>query len=110
MANGSDNISIYVPLFASSTWEGLVVILGVFFTLVGVWCFAAYRLTQVSAIADTLTRYGNNLVPFVLMGLGVLILVKSHTLESPSLTAIGLVAGCFCLLSLVKNNNRIPEV
>lgn len=110
VANGSDNISIYVPLFASSTWEGLVVILGIFFTLVGVWCFAAYRLIQVSAIPDTLTRYGNNLVPFVLMGLGVLILVKSHTLESPSLTAIALVAGCFCLLTMAKNNNRIPEV
>ncbi|HLO47749.1 MAG TPA: cadmium resistance transporter [Kamptonema sp.] len=109
VANGSDNISIYVPLFASSTWQGLVVILGVFFTLVGVWCFTAYRLTQMSAIADTLTRYGNNLVPFVLMGLGVLILVKSHTLESPSLTAISLVAGCFCLLTMIKNNHRIPK-
>ncbi|MDB9510287.1 cadmium resistance transporter [Kamptonema animale CS-326] len=110
VANGSDNISIYVPLFASSTWQGLVVLLGVFFTLVGVWCFAAYRLTQMRAIADTLTRYGNNFVPFILMGLGALILVKSHTLESPSLTVISLIAGCFCVLTIARNNSRVPEV
>ncbi|OCR02260.1 transporter [Oscillatoriales cyanobacterium USR001] len=110
MANGSDNISIYVPLFASSNWQGLAVIVGVFFTLVGVWCFAAYRLTKMKSIADTLTRYGNNFVPFILMGLGALILVKSHTLESPSLTVITLIAGCFSLLTIARNNSRIPEV
>ena len=110
VANGSDNISIYVPLFASSTWQELVVTLAVFFTLVGIWCFAAYRLTQMRAIANTLTRYGNNFVPFILMGLGVLILLKSHTLESPSLTVISLITGCFCVLTIAKNNSRIPKV
>ncbi len=49
-------------------------ILAVFFTLVGVWCYAAYRLIQMRAIADSLTRYGNHLVPFVLIGLEVAIL------------------------------------
>jgi cadmium resistance transport/sequestration family protein len=110
IANGSDNISIYVPLFASSNWQGLVVILAVFFTLVGVWCFTAYRLTKMKAIAETLTRYGNNFVPFILMGLGALILVKSHTLESPSLTVITLIAACFSVLTMARNNNRIAEV
>jgi hypothetical protein len=61
------------------------------------------------AIADTLTRYGNYLAPFVLIGLGVLILVDSHVLESPGLTTIALVAGCFCLLTLFRNE-RSPEV
>lgn len=109
VANGSDNISIYAPLFASSTLESLLVILGTFFLLVGVWCVAAYKLTHMGAIADTLTRYGNYLAPFVLIGLGVLILVDSHVLESPGLTTISLVAGCFCLLTLFRNE-RSPEV
>jgi cadmium resistance transport/sequestration family protein len=109
VANGSDNISIYAPLFASSTLESLLVILGTFFLLVGVWCVAAYKLTRLGAIADTLTRYGNYLAPFVLIGLGVLILVDSHVLESPGLTTISLVAGCFCLLTLFRNE-RSPEV
>lgn len=110
VANGSDNISIYVPLFASSTLENLVVILGVFFTLVGVWCYAAYRLIQMRAIADSLTRYGNHLVPFVLIGLGVAILVQSGTLASPTLSIITLVACCLCLITLSRNNGGEPKV
>lgn len=110
VANGSDNISIYVPMFASSTLENLVVILAVFFTLVGVWCYAAYRLIQMRAIADSLTRYGNHLVPVVLIGLGIVILVQSGTLASPTLSIITLVACCFCLINLSRNNGGEPEV
>jgi cadmium resistance transport/sequestration family protein len=102
-ANGGDNIGIYVPLFASSSWEGLLAILGVFFSLVGAWCYLAYRLTQVPAIADTLTRYGNQLVPFVLMGLGVLILVDSHTLENRGLAVLTLVISVLCIIIFSKN-------
>ena len=96
-------------MFASSSLETLLVILSTFFLMVGVWCVVAYKLTRMGAIADTLTRYGNYLAPFVLIGLGVLILVDSHVLESPGLTTIALVAGCFCLLTLFRNE-RSPEV
>lgn len=109
-ANGGDNIGIYVPLFANSTWESLLAILGVFFSLVGVWCYTAYRLIQLPAIAETLTRYGNYLVPFVLIGLGILILVDSHTLENRGLAVITLVMSCICLLSIIRNNTHPPEI
>ncbi|MBU7586571.1 MAG: cadmium resistance transporter [Nostoc sp. TH1S01] len=79
-ANGTDNISIYVPLFASATWESLLVILGVFFTLVGCLCYIANKLTNQTAIANLLTRYGNNFMPFVLMGLGAFIVIDSGSL------------------------------
>jgi cadmium resistance transport/sequestration family protein len=101
-ANGGDNIGIYMPLFASCTWQNLIIILNVFFALVGVWCFAAYKLTQVPAIADNLTRYGNHLVPFVLMSLGVLILIDSHTLEHPGLAVLTLVISGLYGLKLIK--------
>lgn len=109
IANGSDNIGIYVPLFAHCTWTSLTVILGVFFSLVAAWCYAAYRLTQVPAIASTLTRYGSSLVPFVLMGLGIMILVESHTLEEPGLMAITGIACCACLMTLNRNLLRSPQ-
>jgi cadmium resistance transport/sequestration family protein len=98
-ANGGDNIGIYVPLFASNSLQELIVILGTFFLLIGVWCYTAYRLTSLPAIADTLTRYGNQLVPFMLIGLGILILINSHTLEDRGLTTLTLILCCFCLLS-----------
>jgi cadmium resistance transport/sequestration family protein len=104
VANGSDNIGIYVPLFASSELESLLVILGVFFMLVGVWCFTAYQLTHLPAIAHLLTGYGNNFVPCVLIGLGVFI-VK----ESIPLTLLALVASYLCLLMLGRTNQRATE-
>ena len=79
LANGGDNIGIYVPLFASSKLTSLGVILSVFFLLIGVWCYIAYRLTSLPAIAHVLTRYGQAIVPFVLIGLGIFILIESGT-------------------------------
>lgn len=105
-ANGGDNVGIYMPLFASCTWQSLLIILNVFFLLVGVWCFAAYKLTQVPTIADTLTRYGNHLVPFVLISLGLLILVDSRTLENPGLAVLTLVVSGLYLLKLVRTVNQ----
>ncbi|MEG4391618.1 cadmium resistance transporter [Microcoleus sp. BROC3] len=110
VANGGDNIGIYVPLFASNTLESLAVVLTVFFGMVGVWCYAAYRLIQMRAIADNLTRYGNQLVPFVLIGLGMAILVKSGTLASPTLSIISLVGCAFCLITISRSNASETEV
>lgn len=97
IANGSDNVSIYMPLFANSTLSSLLAIVTVFLLLVGVWCYVTYKLTCQPQISNLLTRYGNNLVPFVLMGLGVFIII-----DSASLTPIALMASCLCLIGLVK--------
>jgi cadmium resistance protein CadD (predicted permease) len=55
------------------------VILGVFFLMVGVWCAIAYLLTRQPTIAQVLSRYGNAVVPFVLIGLGLFILYERGT-------------------------------
>jgi cadmium resistance transport/sequestration family protein len=81
LANGGDNIGIYVPLFASCDLPTLLLILAVFFVLIGVWCYVAYRLAQFPAIAHILTRYGHAIVPFVLIGLGMFILLESKTYQ-----------------------------
>lgn len=78
-ANGGDNIGIYVPLFASSNWQHLITVLSTFYILIGVWCYIAYRLARQPAVASVLARYGQRIVPFVLMGLGLLILVESQS-------------------------------
>jgi len=109
-ANGGDNVGIYVPLFASSTWESLMAILAIFFSLVGVWCYTAYQLIRIPAIAETLTRYGNQLVPFVLMGLGVLILIDSHTLENRGLATLTLAISGLVTLMLLRSSGYILAV
>ncbi|MEH1805830.1 MAG: cadmium resistance transporter [Nostoc sp.] len=105
IANGSDNISVYVPLFASCNLESFLVILGLFFLLLGVWCYIAYKLINNRVIADVLTDYVNYLVPFVLIGLGVFIVLKSEALSPIKLAASGV-----CLMILVKNNESADEI
>ncbi|MEH1817571.1 MAG: cadmium resistance transporter [Nostoc sp.] len=105
IANGSDNISVYIPLFSTCNLEIFLVIIGLFFLLLGVWCYAAYKLTNNRVIADILTRYVNNLVPFVLIGLGTFIVLKSE-----ALSPIKLAASSVCLMILVKNNESADEI
>ncbi|HEY9738481.1 MAG TPA: cadmium resistance transporter [Trichocoleus sp.] len=79
VANGGDNISVYLSLFAGQTWAQLGLTLLVFFGLVGVWCGAAYGLVQHPAVSGPLTRFGHRLVPLVLIGLGLYILFENET-------------------------------
>ncbi|MBU7582478.1 MAG: cadmium resistance transporter [Nostoc sp. TH1S01] len=99
IANGSDNISVYIPLFASSTLTSFWVIIGVFFLLLGILCYVAYKLTDQKAIAEILTRYINQFVPFILMALGAFIVLKTG-----ALSLIKLAASCCCLIVLMRNN------
>ncbi|MGI0479820.1 cadmium resistance transporter [Geminocystis sp. CENA526] len=85
IANGSDNISVYLPLFASSTVQGLLITLVIFLLLVAVWCFIAYKLTNIGSIEQLLNNYGNTLVPCVLIGLGVYIVQENFWLSSLAL-------------------------
>lgn len=85
IANGSDNISVYLPLFANSTLQGLIITVMTFLLLVAVWCLIAYKLTNISAISNLLTSYGHILVPCVLIGLGVYIVQENLWLSSLAL-------------------------
>lgn len=104
IANGSDNIGVYVPLFASSELETLLIIVGVFLTMVAAWCYAAYKLTRLPALVHLLTGYGSSLVPCMLIGLGVFI-VK----ESLVLTLLALAASYIWLVMVGNNNEHLAE-
>ena len=79
IANGGDNIGIYIPLFASSNLLTLGAILSLFFIMVGVWCCIAYQLTRHPIVAQKLTHRGETIVPYILIGLGLFILFDSET-------------------------------
>jgi hypothetical protein len=57
-------------------------------------------------IADTLARYDNHLVPFVLIGLGGLILADSRTLENPGLAVLTLILSGLYGLKLVRTVSK----
>ncbi len=79
VANGGDNIGIYIPLFASTDLIGFALTVGVFYVMVGVWCLTAYWLTQHQKIASILGKYGNKITPWVLIIIGIHILLDSES-------------------------------
>jgi cadmium resistance protein CadD (predicted permease) len=90
VANGGNNIGIYVPLFASSSLPSLGVILCVCYLAIGAWCLLSYKLTRNPLMTPVLTRYGRKVFPFVLIYLGLSILIKSESYRLlPSLAMLG---------------------
>jgi cadmium resistance protein CadD (predicted permease) len=81
LVNGGDNIAAYTPIFATQgSWE-MSATLAIFAVLTLVWCFAALWLVRRTALGKPLRRYGHVLLPFILIGLGVLILYRSGALR-----------------------------
>ncbi|MBI1279909.1 MAG: transporter [Anaerolineaceae bacterium] len=77
LANGADNISVYVPLFASHTVMDSVLITIIFLLLVGLWCYLGYRLVRFPSVARFLERNGERVVPYVFILLGIYILLDN---------------------------------
>ena len=74
VSNGSNNLTIYIPLFASLTLGKIAVLVPVFYGFIAFWLFLSFHLTRFPAIAVVLHRYARNVFPFILMWLGVRIL------------------------------------
>jgi cadmium resistance protein CadD (predicted permease) len=75
-ANGGDNIGVYVPVFATAGVGGMSVYATVFLILVAVWVAAGRYFATRPIIARALSRWGQILLPVVLIGIGLLILIE----------------------------------
>jgi len=76
LANGGDNIGVYVPVFAIAGTAGLAVYCVVFLAGVGLWCALGLLLATRPPTARVLGRRGHLLLPVVLVGIGLVILVE----------------------------------
>jgi cadmium resistance protein CadD (predicted permease) len=73
VANGGDNLGVYVPLFAADL--GRVVTFAVTFAVMtGVWCALGHWLVHNELLGAAIRRHAHAVFPFVLMSLGVYIL------------------------------------
>jgi cadmium resistance protein CadD (predicted permease) len=77
IANGGDNIGIYMPSFAIRSGNEVAVIALVFAAMTALWCFAAYAMVNHPRLGSPIRRYGQRLSPILLIGLGVLILYQA---------------------------------
>ncbi len=74
IANGSDNIGVYLPLFARSGWQDLFLLLGLFLLMVGLWCYIALKLSHSTLVNQVLANSDHPLSSCVLVALGVFII------------------------------------
>ncbi|CAB3692615.1 hypothetical protein LMG24238_03209 [Paraburkholderia sediminicola] len=81
VANGSDNLAVYVPLYAShSHSEGMFISL-VFVVMIGLWCAGAVWLVEHPLLGAPIRRYGTALLPLILLVIGVSVIVQNDTLR-----------------------------
>lgn len=74
VSNGSNNLTIYIPLFASLTLGKIAVLIPVFYGFIGLWLLLSFHLTRFPGISVVLHRYASRVFPFILIWLGLRIL------------------------------------
>ena len=73
MANGGDNLVVYIPMFASA--PHIIPFYALIFAIMtGVWCALGFVLVSIPHIGHAIRRYGHVALPLVLIALGLHIL------------------------------------
>jgi len=80
IANGGDNIGIYIPVFSSMKLYSILITVIVFLLLTGVWCFIGFKLAENPFVNKNIERYKHIFVPIIFIALGVFIILESGTL------------------------------
>ncbi|WP_437760646.1 cadmium resistance transporter [Sorangium sp. So ce1389] len=83
VANGGDNLGVYIPLFSSS--PGLIPLhAAVFAVMTGALCALGHHLVNHPVLGSRIRRHGRVALPFVLIGLGLWILSDAMVLVRPA--------------------------
>ena len=70
IANGGDNLAVYIPVFASSG-QSIPIYIFTFAIMTGLWCVAGFTLVNNGPVGHHIRRYGHILLPLVLIAIGV---------------------------------------
>jgi cadmium resistance protein CadD (predicted permease) len=81
IANGGDNVSVYIPLFAMRSGSNIAIMGVVFGIMTAIWLGLAYWLTRHRAIGTPVRRFTRQLMPFVFIALGVFTLYQGGAVK-----------------------------
>jgi cadmium resistance protein CadD (predicted permease) len=81
IVNGGDNLSVYVPVFRTSSVAAIAIIVAVFMLGVGVYCLASTRMAAHRAVIQAVQRWGQWAIPVVFIALGFYIFYKTGALS-----------------------------
>lgn len=74
VANGGDNLAVYVPAFALLGWKRSAAVAAVFYAMVAVWCLLGWMLVRHRAVVQVADQMGHIVLPLALIAVGLLIL------------------------------------
>ncbi|KAJ6031210.1 hypothetical protein N7540_001942 [Penicillium herquei] len=75
--NGGDNIGTYIPLFSQAKGAEIAIYVVIYYILLGVWCLVAFLIMKQKHVVRLAQKYADLVVPFLFIGLGIYITVKS---------------------------------
>ncbi len=81
VANGGDNLGVYIPVFAVRSLADNLVIGAAFIVMTAAWCVFAHWLVSHPTLGSPLRRYSPRVMPWLLIGLGVLILHEAGSFQ-----------------------------
>ncbi len=74
-ADGSDNIGVYVPLFANhGATNQIITLVAIVLVMTGLWCATGHYIVSHSFLARSIRRFGDLVFPFVLVAIGIVVL------------------------------------
>lgn len=80
IANGGDNIGIYIPLLTNMSLFDILITVIIFLILTALWCAAGLKLSEYPFVHRNIEKYKHIFVPAVFMALGIFILISSGTI------------------------------
>lgn len=81
VANGGDNLGVYIPTFAVRSGGEVAVIAAVFVAMTALWCALAHAMVNQRRVGVYIRRWGHILAPLVLIGLGISIIYNAGSVE-----------------------------
>jgi len=81
IVNGGDNLSVYIPVFRTSTAAEIAVIIAVFLAGVALYCLASIRFAGHRVVIQAVQRWGEWIVPVVFILIGFYVFYKTGVLS-----------------------------
>jgi len=77
VANGGDNIAVYIPLFLTMDFMQLGLTTITFLIMLGVWCVLGYKMVSNRFFGEKIRVYGHLIFPLILILIGIGIIIRN---------------------------------
>ena len=75
VANGADNIGIYIPLFVGYTLTQGIITVAIFIIMTLFWCLLGNQIARISLLRRAIHKYSQIITPLIYVLLGIYILL-----------------------------------